>query len=51
MKKMMADAAVPVSLVGLSAAAAPAAMAIGNDHRAGRGPATRISSDGRIKMC
>ncbi|MEE1773013.1 rodlin [Streptomyces sp. JV185] len=31
MKKMMAGAAVAVSLVGLSAAAAPAAMAIGND--------------------
>ncbi|WUT60722.1 rodlin [Streptomyces sp. NBC_00683] len=32
MKKMMAGAAVAVSLVGLSAAAAPSAMAIGNDH-------------------
>ncbi|MFF3954916.1 rodlin [Streptomyces sp. NPDC001890] len=32
MKKMMAGAAVAVSLVGLSAAAAPAAMAIGNDE-------------------
>ena len=31
MKKMMAGAAVAVSLVGLSAAAAPSAMAIGND--------------------
>ncbi|GAA3480122.1 rodlin [Streptomyces yanii] len=32
MKKMMAGAAVAASLVGLSAAAAPAAMAIGNDQ-------------------
>ncbi|WP_328625733.1 rodlin [Streptomyces sp. NBC_00353] len=32
MKKMMAGAAVAVSLVGLSAAAAPSAMAIGNDQ-------------------
>ncbi|HEY9439054.1 MAG TPA: rodlin [Streptomyces sp.] len=32
MKKMMAGAAMAVSLLGLSAAAAPAAMAIGNDH-------------------
>ena len=32
MKKMMAGAAVAVSLIGLSAAAAPSAMAIGNDH-------------------
>ncbi|KDQ70401.1 rodlin [Streptomyces halstedii] len=32
MKKMMAGAAVAVSLIGASAAAAPAAMAIGNDH-------------------
>ncbi|MFD4947423.1 rodlin [Streptomyces sp. NPDC058239] len=32
MKKMMAGAAVAVSLVGLSAAAAPAAMAIGDDQ-------------------
>jgi hypothetical protein len=31
-KKMMAGAAVAVPLVGLSAAAAPAAMAIGNDQ-------------------
>ncbi|PZT77424.1 MULTISPECIES: rodlin [unclassified Streptomyces] len=31
MKKMMAGAAVAVSLVGLSAVAAPSAMAIGND--------------------
>ncbi|WP_393062127.1 rodlin [Streptomyces sp. LN549] len=31
MKKMMAGAAVAVSLVGLAAAAAPSAMAIGND--------------------
>ncbi|MCX4680453.1 rodlin [Streptomyces sp. NBC_01433] len=31
MKKMMAGAAVAVSLIGLSAAAAPTAMAIGND--------------------
>ncbi|WSY85476.1 rodlin [Streptomyces sp. NBC_00876] len=32
MKKMMAGAAVAVSLVGLTAAAAPSAMAIGNDE-------------------
>ncbi|AEN13195.1 MULTISPECIES: rodlin [unclassified Streptomyces] len=32
MKKMMAGAAVAVSLIGASAAAAPTAMAIGNDH-------------------
>ncbi|MEU6019168.1 rodlin [Streptomyces sp. NPDC047515] len=32
MKKMTACAAVAVSLVGLSAAAAPAAMAVGNDE-------------------
>ncbi|MFF2328014.1 MULTISPECIES: rodlin [unclassified Streptomyces] len=32
MKKMMAGAAVAVSLVGLSAAAAPSAMAVGNDE-------------------
>ncbi|WP_406384795.1 rodlin [Streptomyces sp. NBC_01618] len=32
MKKMMAGAAVAVSLIGLSAAAAPSAMAIGNDE-------------------
>ncbi|WP_327370874.1 rodlin [Streptomyces sp. NBC_01217] len=32
MKKMMAGAAVAVSLVGLSAAAAPTAMAIGDDR-------------------
>ncbi|MFJ9679185.1 rodlin [Streptomyces sp. NPDC101194] len=32
MKKMMAGAAVAVSLVGLSAAVAPAAMAVGNDE-------------------
>ncbi|MEU5658501.1 rodlin [Streptomyces sp. NPDC047737] len=32
MKKMMAGAAVAVSLIGLSAAAAPSAMAIGNDQ-------------------
>lgn len=32
MKKMMAGAAVAVSMVGLSAAMAPAAMAIGNDQ-------------------
>ncbi|MEV0783726.1 rodlin [Streptomyces sp. NPDC050423] len=32
MKKMMAGAAVAVSMVGLSAAVAPAAMAIGNDQ-------------------
>ena len=32
MKKMMAGAAMAVSLLGLSAAAAPSAMAIGNDH-------------------
>ncbi|MFI9628333.1 rodlin [Streptomyces sp. NPDC052042] len=32
MKKMMAGAAVAVSLMGLSAAAAPAAMAVGNDE-------------------
>ncbi|MEV3933085.1 MULTISPECIES: rodlin [unclassified Streptomyces] len=32
MKKMMAGAAVAVSLIGLSAAAAPSAMAIGDDH-------------------
>ncbi|WP_411145804.1 rodlin [Streptomyces sp. x-80] len=32
MKKMMAGAAVAASLVGLSAAAAPQAMAVGNDH-------------------
>ncbi|AWL41436.1 MULTISPECIES: rodlin [Streptomyces] len=32
MNKMMAGAAVAVSLIGASAAAAPAAMAIGNDH-------------------
>ncbi|MFG2627469.1 rodlin [Streptomyces sp. NPDC048473] len=32
MKKMMAGAAVAVSLVGLSAVAAPAAMAIGDDQ-------------------
>ncbi|GGZ27280.1 RdlA protein [Streptomyces nitrosporeus] len=31
MKKMMAGAAVAVSLLGISAAAAPSAMAIGND--------------------
>ncbi|SCF69605.1 hypothetical protein [Streptomyces sp. Ncost-T10-10d] len=33
MKKMMAGAAVAVSLAGPSAAVAPAAMAIGNDQR------------------
>ncbi|MEU8696316.1 rodlin [Streptomyces sp. NPDC048680] len=32
MKKMMAGAAVAVSMVGLSAAVAPSAMAIGNDQ-------------------
>ena len=32
MKKMMAGAAVAASLVGMTAAAAPQAMAIGNDH-------------------
>ncbi|MEU8684893.1 rodlin [Streptomyces sp. NPDC048611] len=32
MKKMMAGAAVAVSLVGMSAVAAPQAMAIGDDH-------------------
>ncbi|MFF3734147.1 rodlin [Streptomyces sp. NPDC002476] len=32
MKKMMAGAAVVVSLMGLSAAVAPAAMAVGNDE-------------------
>lgn len=32
MKKMMAGAAVAVSMVGLSAVVAPAAMAIGNDQ-------------------
>ncbi|WP_031086675.1 rodlin, partial [Streptomyces sp. NRRL WC-3549] len=32
MKKMMAGAAVAVSLIGASAAAAPMAMAVGNDH-------------------
>ncbi|MEU1484647.1 rodlin [Streptomyces sp. NPDC005752] len=32
MKKIMAGAAVAVSLLGLSAAAAPSAMAIGDDH-------------------
>ncbi|MEU5716883.1 rodlin [Streptomyces sp. NPDC020403] len=32
MKKILAGAAAAVSLIGVSAAAAPAAMAIGNDH-------------------
>ncbi|WP_148588106.1 rodlin [Streptomyces sp. WAC01526] len=32
MKKMMAGAAIAASLVGMTAAAAPQAMAIGNDH-------------------
>jgi len=32
MKKMMAGAAVAASLVGMTAAAAPQAMAIGDDH-------------------
>jgi opacity protein-like surface antigen len=32
MKKMMAGAAVAASLIGMSAAAAPQAMATGNDH-------------------
>ncbi|MFF1839496.1 rodlin [Streptomyces sp. NPDC058231] len=41
MKKMMAGAAVAVSLVGLSAAAAPSAMAIGND-----GGTTSLSGNG-----
>ncbi|WP_323179995.1 rodlin [Streptomyces sp. NBC_00893] len=41
MKKMMAGAAVAVSLVGLSAAAAPAAMAIGND-----GGTTSVNGNG-----
>ncbi|MEU2247130.1 rodlin [Streptomyces sp. NPDC019224] len=41
MKKMMAGAAVAVSLVGLSAAAAPSAMAIGND-----GGTTSVNGNG-----
>ncbi|WNI21652.1 rodlin [Streptomyces sp. ITFR-16] len=41
MKKMMAGAAVAVSLVGLSAAAAPSAMAIGND-----GGTTTVNGNG-----
>ncbi|MFJ4961606.1 hypothetical protein EES43_25025 [Streptomyces sp. ADI96-02] len=41
MKKMMAGAAVAVSLLGLSAAAAPAAMAIGND-----GGTTTVNGNG-----
>ncbi|GAA2926368.1 MULTISPECIES: rodlin [Streptomycetaceae] len=32
MKKILASAAVAASVVGISAAAAPSAMAIGNDH-------------------
>ncbi|MEL5955471.1 rodlin [Streptomyces sp. CLV115] len=43
MKKMMAGAAVAVSLVGLSAAAAPAAMAIGND-----GGTTSVNGNGAV---
>ncbi|MEI5035045.1 rodlin [Streptomyces sp. S1A(2023)] len=41
MKKMMAGAAVAVSLLGLSAAAAPTAMAIGND-----GGTTTVNGNG-----
>src|SRR5690349_4067833 len=41
MKKMMAGAAVAVSLVGLSAVAAPSAMAIGND-----GGTTTVNGNG-----
>ncbi|THA62083.1 RdlA protein [Streptomyces sp. A0958] len=41
MKKMMAGAAAAVSLVGLSAALAPAAMAIGND-----GGTTSVNGNG-----
>lgn len=41
MKKMMAGAAVAVSLVGLSAAAAPTAMAIGNE-----GGTTSVNGNG-----
>ncbi|WTJ46350.1 rodlin [Streptomyces atratus] len=43
MKKMTAGAAVAVSLVGLSAAAAPAAMAIGND-----GGTTSVNGNGAV---
>ncbi|MFH8515444.1 rodlin [Streptomyces gelaticus] len=43
MKKMMAGAAVAVSLVGLSAAAAPGAMAIGND-----GGTTSVNGNGAV---
>ncbi|MFF2961910.1 rodlin [Streptomyces sp. NPDC057963] len=43
MKKMMAGAAVAVSLVGLSAAAAPSAMAIGND-----GGTTSVNGNGAV---
>ncbi|MFF2010903.1 rodlin [Streptomyces sp. NPDC058195] len=43
MKKMMAGAAVAVSLVGLSAVAAPAAMAIGNE-----GGTTSASGNGAV---
>ncbi|WNF30321.1 rodlin [Streptomyces sp. C11-1] len=41
MKKMMAGAAVAVSMLGLSAVAAPAAMAIGND-----GGTTTVNGNG-----
>ncbi|MFF1650604.1 rodlin [Streptomyces sp. NPDC058240] len=43
MKKMMAGAAVAVSLVGLSATVAPAAMAIGND-----GGTTSVNGNGTV---
>ncbi|MER6115350.1 RdlA protein [Streptomyces sp. A0642] len=43
MKKMMAGAAVAVSLVGLSAAAAPTAMAIGNE-----GGTTSVNGNGAV---
>ncbi|MFF3389587.1 MULTISPECIES: rodlin [unclassified Streptomyces] len=43
MKKMMTGAAVAVSLVGLSAAMAPAAMAIGND-----GGTTSVNGNGAV---
>ncbi|MFF9351166.1 rodlin [Streptomyces sp. NPDC014734] len=43
MKKMMAGAAVAVSLAGLSAAVAPAAMAVGND-----GGTTSVNGNGAV---
>ncbi|WSV60164.1 rodlin [Streptomyces sp. NBC_01013] len=43
MKKMMAGAAVAVSLVGISAAVAPSAMAIGNE-----GGTTSVNGNGAV---